>query len=355
MPDEGGQQVRSTVDSLQLLDQCRPQFERIFGSEVGEAAMLGMLPDHLVGIGLGCIAGELLGDDFGVIRQVGPDNFRAVVDVATIPENRHRPGDVSSQLFQERHDILTMDVLIVGHQVKIQSEPFSLGAHGHDADGRDPVVPIPALENRRLSSRGESATDRGREHEARLVEKDQVSLPPSSLADHLAKFLNPSSGDGGFVTLPGFSLRLLAGPLQPPFENLADVLRVELDGESLLDQLGDTFSGPELGFPATGLGSLLQQHLKFLELFSGEAWLGAEVGLGHELPGSQLGKFDPGVDGGASTAEKVGNIVGRFPLLDEFNGTDTATLEFFGGSNGSHNTFNTSQTASRFNWLGWSQ
>src|SRR4051812_21593080 len=56
MPDESGQHLGLTVDSVQLLDQYGSQFVGVIRREVGEPAMLGMLPHHLVGIGLGGVA-----------------------------------------------------------------------------------------------------------------------------------------------------------------------------------------------------------------------------------------------------------------------------------------------------------
>ena len=83
------------------------------------------------------------------------------------------------------------------------------------------------LQDRRLAPGGQGAADRRGEHEARLVEEDQVGLAAPGPADDPGQLLTPSVVDGRLVPLPGLPLRLLAGPAQPPLEDLADVLGVE--------------------------------------------------------------------------------------------------------------------------------
>ena len=174
------------------------------------------------------------------------------------------------------------------------------------------------LQDRRLAPRGERAADRRGEHEARLVEEDQVGLAAPGPADDPGQFLTPSVVDGHLVPLPGPPLRLLAGPAQPPLEDLADVLGVEGDAEVPLDQLGDPGGGPQLGPPAVGLGPF-RAGLPVPESLAGQR--GPGVGLGGELPRG-LGELHPGVDGGAAAAEEVGDVVGGFALLDEFDGPE---------------------------------
>src|SRR5262249_908492 len=81
------------------------------------------------------------------------------------------------------------------------------------------------------------------EQEARLVEEHEVGLPTSGSTDDLGQFLTPSVVDRRLVPLPGPALGLLAGPLQPPLEHLADVLGVEAAVEVPLGQLGGPAGG----------------------------------------------------------------------------------------------------------------
>src|SRR5262249_50948787 len=157
-------------------------------------------------------------------------------------------------------------------------------------------------------------------------------LPTSGSTDDLGQFLTPSVVDRRLVPLPGPALGLLAGPLQPPLEHLADVLGVEADVEVPLDQFGGPGGGPQCGPPAVGLGALQEPSFQFPELLGGEPGLGADMGLGGQRLGCLAGELHPGGDRGTSAAEEVGNVVGGLPLLDEFNGTDAAALEFFSGA-----------------------
>jgi hypothetical protein len=102
------------------------------------------------------------------------------------------------------------------------------------------------------------------------------------------------------------------------------------------------------------LASPSREGLQLLELLGGEPGLGPRVRLGGELLGRLAGELDPGVDGGAPASEEAGNVLGRFALLDELHGPEAATLEFFGGPDGSH-AVDTTQPAVGFSWLGWSQ
>jgi hypothetical protein len=114
------------------------------------------------------------------------------------------------------------------------------------------------------------------------------------------------------------------------------VLGVEADPEVPLDQLGDTGGGPQRGPPAVGLGPLGEQALQLRKLTVGETGSGAGVRLGGERCERFAGELDPGVDGGASAAEEVGDVGGGFALLDEFDGPEAATLEFGGSPDRSH-------------------
>ena len=148
MADERRQEVGPTMQAIELLDHHLPQFPPILGREVRQPPELGVPPHRLVGIGLRGIAGQRLGDDLGMLRQVGPHDLGVVGDITLVPEDRPRPGDVAAQLLQERDDVLAVDIDVVGPQAEVQAQPLAFGADGDDAEGRDAVVPVPALEDR---------------------------------------------------------------------------------------------------------------------------------------------------------------------------------------------------------------
>jgi hypothetical protein len=71
--------------------------------------------------------------------------------------------------------------------------------------------------------------------------------------------------DGDLVPLPGLLLRLLAGPVKPNLDDLADELEVVADAEVAADDLGNSCSSPQLGPPAMGFGALQKQLFELTE------------------------------------------------------------------------------------------
>ena len=186
------------------------------------------------------------------------------------------------------------------------------------------------------------------EHGARLVEKGRVGPASPGLADDRWQFLTPSVGDGDLVAFPGLPLGLLAGPPRPTLEDLADMLGVEMDGETPLDQVGDAVGGPELGLPTVGLGPLLQEPLQAPQPVGGQAGRGAGVGLGRQPIRRGVGDGLPTIQRGAAGAENTGNDGGRLPLLHQLDDSATSAFRFLNGSDGPHTLgFTTSSRARR--------
>src|SRR5664279_2483935 len=94
---------------------------------------------------------------------------------------------------------------------------------------------MPRFLDRRPAPGGVGPADDRGELEARLVEEDQMGLPPLGLLDDPGQFLGPSVGDLLFVPLLGLQLRPLAAPTEPPADDLAGVLGVVLDAEVAAD------------------------------------------------------------------------------------------------------------------------
>jgi hypothetical protein len=181
-----------------------------------------------------------------------------------------------------------------------------------------------------------------------------MGLAAACPTDEPGQALTPSGGDDPLVPPLGFLLSFLAGPAPLPLHDLADVFGVEADAEVPLDEGGDTVGGPQLSLPTVGLGPLQEQALQFGKLLPVEEWGPAGVGLGGQGLGPLSVELQPGVNGGAAAAEEVGDVVGRLPLLDEFDGPSAAVFEFLGSTDRSH-TFGTMENDSLFNWICWSQ
>src|SRR4051794_29586282 len=98
--------------------------------------------------------------------------------------------------------MLATGVDVVRQEAVDEPQPPPRRADRDGADGRDPVVPVPAPQDRRLAPGREGAADRRGEHEARLVEEDQVGPAPPGTAEDLGQLLTPSVVDGDLVALP---------------------------------------------------------------------------------------------------------------------------------------------------------
>jgi hypothetical protein len=181
-----------------------------------------------------------------------------------------------------------------------------------------------------------------------------MGLAAAGSADDLGQFLTPSVVDGNRVALLGLLLRLLATPVEPTLDDLADVLGVITDAEMATDHLGDPCSRPQLGPPAMGFGTLQKQLLELLELVGTEAWRSAGVRLGDKLVRGFTIQFQPGVDGGPAAAEEAGDIIGVFALVNQLNGAATPAFEFFCSSDRSH-TCTTELHRLLFSLFCWSQ
>jgi len=94
--------------------------------------------------------------------------------------------------------------------------------------------------------------------EPRLVQEDDVGVTPERLPDDPGELVTDPPRHLLVVPLPGLPPGLLAAPVQPPLEDLADVLGVVADAELPLDQAGHPGGGPQFVVPPVVLGSLHQ-------------------------------------------------------------------------------------------------
>lgn len=273
------------------------------------------------------------------------------MDPALVPHDRHRPPEPIPKLGQEGDNVLAVGVGIVRQQPEVEVGPAEYGADGDGADGRDPALSVPRLQDRCLALGGVGAADRRLQLEARLVEEDQVRPPPLRPLDDPGQDLIPSVGDRLDVALLGLALGLLATPVQPSPDDLADVLDVIRDAEVAADDLGDPVGTPHVVVPAVGLSPLQQQALELPDLLVGEPGPRPGMRLGAEGLGRLLSHAEPAIERGAADAEDAGDDGGRLAVLHQFDGPTTAAFQFVCSSNGSH-TLTTLETAQLFLWPG---
>lgn len=77
---------------------------------------------------------------------------------------------------EEHSHFFVLDIILVQLAVERTMEAF--GTDGDAGDGRDAVVTIPMVQNRRLSYRAPGFADRRGQEEARFVDKDEMGCQP---------------------------------------------------------------------------------------------------------------------------------------------------------------------------------
>jgi hypothetical protein len=139
---------------------------------VRETGELRVIPNPFVRVLLGGVRGQSVSAELRMERKEVPNQPRVVVDVDSVPDDVHGTPELSAEKAKELHDILRPDVPIVLQQVEVQAQSMPPGADRDRADGRDPVMAIPALLDGRLSPRRECSPDQGSEHEAGFIEEN---------------------------------------------------------------------------------------------------------------------------------------------------------------------------------------
>jgi hypothetical protein len=125
-----------------------------------------------------------------------------------------------------------------------------------------------------LAAWGQCATHQGLKHEARFVEESDVGLATPRFTEDAGELIGLPAFYLLVVALPGTSLRLVAGPVQPPAEQAADVGRVILDAEVAEDDLGYSGCGPQFVGEAVGRWPLREELFQFGQLGIAKAAFG---------------------------------------------------------------------------------
>src|SRR6266478_1047175 len=137
---------------------------------------LEVVPDLLDRIEFGCVAGEALEvkPGKGIAHRV---DGRPLVNLPAIPEQDDGSTQVGEQQTQEPGHVHGFEVVL--SKLKVETQAGTLGRNREGRDGRDPVVLVVVAHDRRASSRAPRPTARRDEHEAALIEEDDVGAKPS--------------------------------------------------------------------------------------------------------------------------------------------------------------------------------
>ena len=166
----------STLFSDGCLDM-RVKIGAVVGNEIGQVAVLGVVPDLFGRVEVWGVGGEPFDPDACTVAvQILAHDF-GPMDVPTIQDEDEFTLKTASDPAEKVHNVRSSNVF--GLHVPIQTQPAALRGDGDGADDRQPVVTVPCRENRRLSSGCPSPADHRLEHEATLVNKDDATaLPP---------------------------------------------------------------------------------------------------------------------------------------------------------------------------------
>lgn len=148
------------------------------GDEVGQIAVFAMIP-HLFGrIQVGRVTGEPLEPEpVGVMRlhvlRRGP------MDGVTVPYEHDLAPKVSVHLGEEPDHIVGLNVM--REKLKVESQRVASRRDGDGGDGRETIVTIPSILQRRLPTRRPCPASDGLHHEPAFIEKYDDSLLRSAL------------------------------------------------------------------------------------------------------------------------------------------------------------------------------
>ena len=81
------------------------------------------------------------------------------MDLDPVPDDIEGSLELATYEPKELDDVFSSNVLVVREQQEVEAERVPLGAEGDGADGRDPVVTIPALLDRCLAARRKGPAD----------------------------------------------------------------------------------------------------------------------------------------------------------------------------------------------------
>ena len=200
---EGPEQLRLASGLCDRALHQRFQFINVSRRSVGKVGVFGMVPDLLHRVEFRRMAGEPFH-----LKAAGP-----------LPQSAHR-GPMHAPAIQDKDEAIRLSTAqgtqegqhllgakVISVRLPTQTQAMPLRRYAEGADHREPVVPIPLAQPRRLPAGRPSPSHHRLQHEAALVHEDDAT----TLAARL--FLYAASA---FAATAGSALRLspaLAAPV----------------------------------------------------------------------------------------------------------------------------------------------
>ena len=100
----------------------------------------------------------------------------ALVNLAVVEQGDDVSAEMAQDVFEERADHFAVDVRV--EQLAVQPRATPLRADGDPGDGRDPVVAVEVMEDRRPPARTPRPAHRRDQEKARFVEEKEIGPQP---------------------------------------------------------------------------------------------------------------------------------------------------------------------------------
>ena len=201
---EGMEPIGFVTILLQQMVEGVMQLCDVVGDEVGQVAVLGLVPHVLDRIEVRGVGGKPFDLEPIAARLVAGDRTAARCTDQRSQTSRSGRRRWSMDFPQELRHVGR--ACIVVEQFVVQPEPFSPGCAGNGRHRRDAIVSIPGTLDGRVSRRSPHAPPQRLQQIATFVEKNQASLPFEAL------FLAAAISRGASGRWPVRCVRGLAAP-----------------------------------------------------------------------------------------------------------------------------------------------
>jgi len=166
------------------------QGEQVFGKEVGQIAIFGLIPDMFDGVEIGGICRKPL--KLEPIRMgTRHRTSGAGMHVPTVPHQDGPTAQMTPEFPQKLQHLRRPDVLFVDGKEQPQTTPIGRDRHG--ADQGQPVVPVPRVRTRCLSLGRPGPPQQGPQQEPAFIENHEWAAGVAGLLLSAANLVSASA------------------------------------------------------------------------------------------------------------------------------------------------------------------
>jgi hypothetical protein len=174
LEDAALQEILRTRQAADLLRQDVHELHNRIRSSISQAS-LKMVPDSLIRIQLRGVRRERHEVKSRRPAQEFP-HWLASMGIEIIQENDQVTANLAQKMAEEYRDFFPPDVVLI--KIAVERASITLMTDSNPRNGRDAVMAIPMMDDRRLTHRAPCLSDRGNQQEARFVEENDVGRQP---------------------------------------------------------------------------------------------------------------------------------------------------------------------------------